>query len=92
MILVAIHELCEWAICDAKGITIKAIDAFDLGEGRGLKEPGDHPHAPYYHGHQIASGIERILAAELGVDWQSYCRHIDELHYNQPVEPLKGDK
>lgn len=35
-------------------------------------EPGDDSHAPYYKQHQIATGIERILAAELGVDWNAY--------------------
>jgi hypothetical protein len=35
-------------------------------------EPGDDIHAPYYRQHQIATGIERILAAELGVDWNAY--------------------
>jgi hypothetical protein len=37
-----------------------------------ISEPGDDIHAPYYRQHQIATGIERILAAELGVDWNAY--------------------
>lgn len=43
------------------------------------KEPGDHPDAPYYHQHQLATGIERILAAEAGVSWLEYEQHIQEL-------------
>ena len=35
-------------------------------------EPGDNVAAPYYKQHQLATGIERILAAELGVDWNDY--------------------
>jgi hypothetical protein len=35
-------------------------------------EPGDDPHAPYYREHQLASGIERMLAALLGVNWEAY--------------------
>jgi len=37
-----------------------------------LGEPGDDPRAPYYREHQFASGMERLMAAELGVDWQQY--------------------
>ena len=35
-------------------------------------EPGDDPRAPYYRQHGIATGIERILAVLLGVDWSAY--------------------
>jgi hypothetical protein len=111
MLLVAIHELCEWAICQAKGITNEEIDKFDLNFEKLIRranqhenvqefgnndpdaleelhslgldnfdtEPGDLPSAPYYHAHQIATGIECILAAEMGVDWLSYDQHIKDL-------------
>lgn len=90
MLLIAIHELIEWALCQAKGITNEEIDRFDLQfeagaqglayeAGLGKVEPGDQLDAPYYHQHQIATGIERILAAEMGVDWLEYERHIEEL-------------
>ena len=35
-------------------------------------EPGDHPAAPYARQHTIATAAERMLAAELGVDWHAY--------------------
>ena len=80
MLLVAIHELCEWALCQAAGISNEAIDQFDLSQEHYFEgEPGDQPTAPYYKQHQIATGIERILAAEMGVDWLEYERHIEEL-------------
>jgi len=82
MLLVAIHELVEWALCEARGITNKQIDDFDLSfdpKNDDGVEPGDSPRAPYYRQHQIASGIERMLAAELNVDWLTYERHIKEL-------------
>lgn len=93
MFLVAIHELIELALCEAEGIGIEEIDRFDMQEGMDIEgiEPGDHPDAPYYKQHQIASGIERILAAEMGVDWLTYERHIAELDYSKPVEPLTYD-
>ena len=80
MLLVAIHELIEWALCQAKGVSIQAIDHFDIdGDHHGCAEPGDCSEAPYYTQHQIATGIERILAAEMGVDWTTYEKHIQEL-------------
>jgi hypothetical protein len=75
--LVAIHELVEMVLCRGK-VTVAEIDLFDTkfdGEG----EPGDSIKAPYYKQHQIATGIERILAAELGVDWNKYEATIDKL-------------
>ena len=80
-LLVAIHELIEMALCQIAGISNASIDRFDMSpeysdyEG----EPGDLPAAPYYRQHQIATGIERLLAAEMGVDWLTYERHIQEL-------------
>lgn len=35
-------------------------------------EPGDDIHAPYYKQHQLATSVERMLAAELGVSWNDY--------------------
>jgi hypothetical protein len=35
-------------------------------------EPGDDIHAPYYKQHQLATSVERMLTAELEVDWNAY--------------------
>jgi hypothetical protein len=89
-LLVAIHELIEMALCESAWIDNKSIDDFDQTfEGEG--EPGDDSNAPYYKQHQIATGIERLLAAEMGVDWLTYERHINELEYKQPIEPIDHD-
>jgi hypothetical protein len=80
--LVAIHELIEAYLCAAAGITQEEVDAFDIEAIKHLgdaDEPGDQPDAPYYHQHQFASAIERLLAAELGVNWPAYEREIAEL-------------
>ncbi len=89
MLLVAIHELIEWALvstaADEQGVSqteaMKVVDDFDLNwqPHHGIKEPGDDFNAVYYTQHQIATGIERILAAEMGVDWLAYERHINDL-------------
>lgn len=70
-ILIAIHELIEVFLCQANGITESAVDKFDLNY-KGDDEPGDDPKAPYKREHCIATGVERILAAEMGIDWKTY--------------------
>lgn len=69
--LLALHELVEFWLCRRRGITVEVVDAFDMafsGEG----EPGDDPAAPYWREHQEASGLEGLMAALLGVDWDAY--------------------
>jgi hypothetical protein len=60
------------------GVSPEAVDKFDKAYEAHRKqgddsEPGDDPKAPYY---QIATGIERTLAVELGVDWSVYDREV----------------
>jgi len=75
--LVAIHEAIEVWLCRKRGISQEAVDDFDIAyekkrsEGD-VSEPGDHPDAPYRKEHQFATRIERLLAEELGVDWEHY--------------------
>ena len=90
--LIAIHELVEAVLCRHAGISQEAVDAFDIAHPE-APEPGDLNDAPYRHQHAIASGIERLLAAELGVDWLEYDKAIEALdaspaHYPWPGEPV----
>jgi hypothetical protein len=91
MWLIAIHELIEACLCEVAGITQAQVDDFDMRAGQDNRldnlEPGDNAQAPYYRQHQIASGIERLLAAELGVDWLTYERHIEELSSGSSIDP-----
>lgn len=76
--LVAIHEIVEAVLCDTAGIDENAVTDWDIkftGEG----EPGDDPKAPYHKQHRIATAIETLLAAELGVNWQEYEKELNEL-------------
>lgn len=76
--LVMIHELAEHMLCEARGITNEQIDAFDLAyEGGG--EPGDEPDAAYQNEHLIATGIEKMLCAALGIKWAEYEKTVTEL-------------
>ncbi len=76
--LVAVHELVEAILCLHRGIAPEAVDKFDQDfEGEG--EPGDDPKAPYHREHVFATQVERMLADELGVDWDEYDRKVQAL-------------
>lgn len=82
--LVALHELVEVKLCEWCGITQKAVDAFDMAyeENRAEgdeSEPGDSSNAPYKLQHCIATGVERLVAAAMNVDWKSYEAEINAL-------------
>ena len=69
--LIAIHELVEVTLCASGKITQEVVDKFDLAyDGDG--EPGDAPGCPYAGPHCVATGVERILAAIMGVTWHKY--------------------
>jgi hypothetical protein len=65
-------------LCLERGIGEDMVDKFDMafkGEG----EPGDDPECPYFKEHRFATIIEQLMAHELGVDWQSYNKRLDEI-------------
>lgn len=78
-LLVAFHELIEMALCIDHQVGAEEVDVFDLHYPEGDTEPGDDRNAPYYHEHQLATGLERTLAAALDVDWQEYEEAINNL-------------
>ena len=82
--LVAIHELVEVLACQHDGITQEVVDEFDINYEKqrtagDCSEPGDAIDAPYRKQHCLATGIERILAAEWGVNWAKYEDEVDGL-------------
>ena len=86
--LIAVHELVETLLCEHRGITQQQVDDFDKAfeadrEAGKLEdpdaEPGDHPAAPYVREHCVATGIERLLAAELNVNWATYEAELNSL-------------
>jgi hypothetical protein len=82
--LVALHELIEVMLCRHDGVTEKSVDRFDIRFEKNRKkgnedEPGDDPRAPYVRQHCIATGVERIVAALLGVSWKKYGDAINAL-------------
>ena len=81
---VQVHELIEVLLCRLRGITQKQVDDFDMEYERNRKpgdesEPGDHKDAPYRREHFFATTVERMLAAECGIDWEAYDKEINAL-------------
>ncbi len=87
--LVLIHELIEQYLTKRRGITEKSICEFDVQyeeeRKKGLHpkdaEPGDDLKAPYRKEHKFATLLERLLAHELGVDWEEYEDIVMSLEY-----------
>jgi hypothetical protein len=82
--LVAHHEFTEALLCKHRGITTESVDAFDkafeaVRTNNNEDEPGNEPTAPYVKEHCTATGIERIMAAELGVSWKHYEETLSKL-------------
>lgn len=85
-VLIAVHELVEVLICKYEGITAESVDRFDMDfeEHRhpdDESEPGDDPRAPYVREHCLATGVERILAMVLGVNWKTYEKEVNSLQW-----------
>jgi hypothetical protein len=75
--LVGLHELIEMYLTQKRGIAEEDISAFDIEYERNRKEgdvsePGNDPKAPYFTEQQFATKIERMVADELGVNWDAY--------------------
>ena len=79
-VLIAVHELVEALLCKAHGVSMEAVDEWDMGQGKELDEPGDDPRAPYHREHEFAGCVERLLAHELGIDWNDYEDALDALY------------
>ena len=73
--LIALHELIEEATTRNLGIKEEDILAFDVGPVGGKSDdPGSMTEAPYHKQHVFAENVERLVAAELGVDWEEYSK------------------
>jgi len=88
-VLVAVHEIVEMALTRQRGIEEQAITEFDIkfeaDKEKGLVagEAGDNVNAPYRKEHFFATSLERLFAAELGVNWFEYDRYVDALGFKK---------
>ena len=76
--LVGIHELIEMYLCESYGIKEEEVDYFDFAN-QDHPDPGNLKDAPYYRQHLIATIIEKMLASELGINWDDYEKAIESL-------------
>jgi hypothetical protein len=76
--LVAIHELVEAVLCKHAGVRQEDVNNFDLSH-LDEDEPGLNPNAPYYIQHLIATSVEMLLAAAMGVDWNAHEYRLEQL-------------
>jgi hypothetical protein len=82
--LIMIHELIEEYLTRKRGIAEQDITIFDMVFERereeGLHgeddEPGYDMRAPYRKEHIFSENIERLIAQELGVDWNEYTKRL----------------
>ena len=82
--LVFLHEFVEETLCRKRGIQNADIDAFDVAfEAARLpdneEEPGHQLDAPYHREHVFAEKLERLMAEELGIDWDTYDKTVTGL-------------
>ena len=92
--LIGIHEQVEAWLCLKRGIKQSAVDNFDKAyeaarekkqkapcgcKPTEISEPGHDIHAPYFDEHKFAEKIERLMAKELGVDWDEYNKTVESL-------------
>jgi hypothetical protein len=83
-LLVGLHELVEASLCKARGIDQHAVTAFDVEYEKKRRqgdesEPGDDSAAPYHLEHVFATKIEKLMCAELGLDWAEYDKAVGAL-------------
>jgi len=85
VMLIAVHELVEVALCISSGVTQDQVDRFDM-QYEELRKPGDESEpgdaclAPYRDQHCYATAVERMLCAAFGLSWEEYEREIGSLY------------
>ncbi len=82
--LIALHEMIEQELCQTRGVDEQDITDFDTEfevarQAGNNSEPGDSPLAPYNREHFFATTIERLMATELDVDWETYEKEVNSL-------------
>ena len=84
---VLFHELIEFSMCKARGITTAECDSFDAlfeteyesGKWPKSVEAGFDSRCPYRKGHIWGSRLERIVIFLLGASWNDYLKTCDNL-------------
>lgn len=86
-VMVAIHELTEFALLNERGVNELEILKFDLefeerikrGEAGENDEPGFAIDSPYLKEHTLATSIEMSICAVAGINWDEYNKKLNSL-------------
>ena len=81
-LLLGVHETIEALACRHDGVSHARVDAFDADYDAHHPtnlNAGDNPECPYRNQHNLATGIERVLAAHWKVDWTPDDRELEKL-------------
>lgn len=102
-LLIALHEFIEWFLTESKGIhehdILKFDEQFEKDRNKGIHhedaEPGDHKNSPYRKEHRFAENIERMVAHELGIDFNEYNQYLmdfinGKLNKPKEIDPKLG--
>lgn len=77
--LLALHETIEAILCKHNGVAEPDVCAFDQEYDKTHNfdvDAGDEPDAPYVREHCFATGLERVICAELDVNWKTYDKEL----------------
>lgn len=83
--LIQLHEFIELNLTQFNNISEQSIMEFDLyyekKRSLGLVKQDSEPgfYGPYKKQHTIATSIEMLMAAELGIDWIEYEEKINKM-------------
>lgn len=99
--LILLHELVEEYLTRRLGIKEEIITEFDMKFENGdiknsslYAEPGDHPKSPYRKQHRFSENIERLIAHEMGIDFNDYdkylCKFLESKIRRTQIDPTIG--
>lgn len=77
--LLSLHETIEAILCRHKGVKEPDVCVFDQEYDKTHNfdvDAGDEPDAPYVRQHCFATGLERVVCAELDVNWKTYDKEL----------------
>jgi hypothetical protein len=85
-VLLAYNRYCCAGIMPIEAL-VHTVDTFDIqfekDREKGIytqdEEPGDNINSPYRTEHFFATTLERLFAAQLGVDWEEYDKTVMSL-------------
>jgi hypothetical protein len=75
--LISLHELVEAWLCKHDGVAEEDVSAWDLCHPD-APEPAEVEGSPYRKQHDVATQVEKIVCAAMGIDWENHNRWVEE--------------